>query len=255
MARGPGMTGFSRLATWVGPGVVAVARVLALTGVLVLAGCGQQAVHYDMNDVDARGVLRDATPPLNYFGGNIADIRTLTLGDGTVVWATIDTQGNEGMRMTALAVPGSNGGTDVTTAVLPPEGPNHDTVVKRLDQYPAIAKFFHAVLDESVDSALTKRPFDISRTYASMGMAMAEVLPMMRQAQNASGAAAGDAANAQLAADAEEREGQRAAAEQSSREADQAAMQEQAHIGQGTDVQPDAQPTASPVNAPGGSNY
>ena len=161
-----------------------VVAVAALAG---LGGCGasDDTHHYDIADDVARAMRRDATPPLKYAPVPAAQIQTYQLGDGTVVWAAIGFDGNETMRMTALATPGSGGGTDVVTRVLPPEGPNHDKVAKGMSDHPAIANVYQAIVDEDVDATLTKRAFDGTHIYAALGGAMAAMLPQIRQGMDA----------------------------------------------------------------------
>ena len=171
---------------------------------LTLAGCWQSGTSYPLPSAEVRERLRSAEAPLTTFGQSAADSVTLEQGDDTIVWAIVDDEDREMIRLVARMVPEGQT-TRVTADIAPPEGARHDAVAKGLAANASIASFYRAVAAEQVDSALNKRDFDLTRTYGPMMAATLANLPRMRRTfdEDAAASAKTERENTQRAYDDE----------------------------------------------------
>ena len=151
----------------------------ALAPALVaVAGCSQLGTSYPLPSSEVLSRLRASEVPLMPFGGSAADSMTLQKGANSVVWVILDENDHELLRLVAQIAPGDQS-TRVWTDVAPPEGIRHEAVAKGIAANPSIAAFYRAIAAEQVDSALSQRRFDLTRTYGPMMAATLANLPRL----------------------------------------------------------------------------
>lgn len=152
---------------------------LALVPALLAgAGCSQFGAYYPVPSSVARDRLLASEAPLMPFGQMATDSVTLQKGDDTIVWAILDDDDHELIRIVAKIAPGAES-TRVWSDVAPPQGTRHDAVARGLTENVSSAGLYRAVAAEQVDSALNQRRFDLTRTYGPMMAATLANLPRL----------------------------------------------------------------------------
>lgn len=168
---------------------------LLLIVLLTIAGCSRGRI-YAVPVEDVRRTLEQVEFPVELFGADRVRSDVLAASPSDVIW-TISQEGHPVLRFRAKLTPKGAGSTRIAVEV---EGAN-PKAVQMLKERPAMGRLEVAAMEERIAAAIEQRPFDLTRTYPEMSLALIAERPRMLEDARAVAAAssARDAANIERA--------------------------------------------------------
>lgn len=152
---------------------------LACTGAILLASCGEPGAVYQIPAKDMRQQLLGAKPPSILFGSHYTTTRSYKRGDGSIVW-TVSENNKPLFRFIGETEAVDDKSTKIVLSIAGPTDDEDDPVAKNFEDHPQIAKLYLRAMEEAIDSKLTGRKFDMSKFQAEMMAATMAEMPKIQ---------------------------------------------------------------------------